>query len=366
MAQTFVNQAIPGIPADTPPALRQFLEAVKRTIEVREGKAGALQKALTLDDLHKAGVVDLVINGVRVSSDGTAASGFISAGFNNRAVPPAVAGLSAAGGLGSIILTWDDIDDSAVSHVQIWRANTDDFSAAVIIGTSTAPLYADAVGSGAVKYYWVKAVSPGGIAGPLNDVSGTRGETSYDPSYINDILRIKWVASKLANTNDYVIPTPAEDTGLWYKATTFGLTGLIEPDWPIIVGGTVVDNQVTWEAVAASEQQATFLVGDVNGVPSVIINGDLYADGTIVARMIKAGEISADKMSVTELAAITANLGAITAGSLDINGKFIVSPAGLVTIKSATTGARMEIANNVLKVYDTTGTLRVKIGDLSA
>lgn len=39
---------------------------------------------------------------------------------------------------------------------------------------------------------------------------------------------------------------------------------------------------------------------------------------------------------------------------------------GTVDVKSATSGARMEIKNNVLKVYDNNGVLRVKIGDLSA
>jgi hypothetical protein len=71
-------------------------------------------------------------------------------------------------------------------------------------------------------------------------------------------------------------------------------------------------------------------------------------------------------LKVGQLSAISANLGSITAGSLNINNKFIVASTGDTTIQSGTTGARMEIKNNVIKVFDTTGTLRVQIGDLAA
>jgi hypothetical protein len=56
----------------------------------------------------------------------------------------------------------------------------------------------------------------------------------------------------------------------------------------------------------------------------------------------------------------------MTAGSININNKFTVDSSGNAEIKSATSGARMEIKNNVIKVFDASGTLRVQIGDLSA
>jgi hypothetical protein len=57
--------------------------------------------------------------------------------------------------------------------------------------------------------------------------------------------------------------------------------------------------------------------------------------------------------------------GAMTAGSININNKFTVDSSGNAEIKSATSGARMEIKNNVIKVFDSAGVLRVQIGDLS-
>jgi hypothetical protein len=79
-----------------------------------------------------------------------------------------------------------------------------------------------------------------------------------------------------------------------------------------------------------------------------------------------AGSVAADKIAVANLAAISANLGSITAGSIDIGGgKFEVDSSGNATIRSATTGQRLEVTNNVIQVYDASGVLRVKIGDLS-
>ena len=71
-------------------------------------------------------------------------------------------------------------------------------------------------------------------------------------------------------------------------------------------------------------------------------------------------------LKVGSLSAISSDLGTITAGSLSINNKFIVDGGGNATIRSGTSGARLEIKNNVIKVYDTNGVLRVQLGDLSA
>jgi len=68
---------------------------------------------------------------------------------------------------------------------------------------------------------------------------------------------------------------------------------------------------------------------------------------------------------VGSLSALSANLGTITAGSLNINNRFVVDPSGNTTINSGTSGARMELTNSTLKVYDSSGVLRVKIGNLA-
>ncbi|MFD0848207.1 hypothetical protein [Sphingosinicella xenopeptidilytica] len=70
---------------------------------------------------------------------------------------------------------------------------------------------------------------------------------------------------------------------------------------------------------------------------------DLVAN-SVTTNAINAGAVTAAKMAVTELSAITALIG---------------------LLRTATTGERLEIEDNVIRVYDASNNLRVLIGDLS-
>lgn len=67
----------------------------------------------------------------------------------------------------------------------------------------------------------------------------------------------------------------------------------------------------------------------------------------------------------TGLSDISTSLGSITGGAININNLFTVDSSGNVVVKNAATGARLEIKNNVIKVYDASNVVRVQIGDLS-
>ncbi|WRQ08269.1 tail fiber protein [Mycobacterium phage jiawei] len=58
---------------------------------------------------------------------------------------------------------------------------------------------------------------------------------------------------------------------------------------------------------------------------------------------------------------LTLNTARLT-GSISINGRFMVSPDGTVTMKSAATGERMELTSRLLKVFDANNVLRVELG----
>lgn len=121
-----------------------------------------------------------------------------------------------------------------------------------------------------------------------------------------------------------------------------------------------------------------------------------WVDGTDIL----ASSVTAGKMSVTSIGAINANLGVITAGNITLNAGswiqggqtayntgsgFFMGYSGTtykvsfgnsgasqflydgstVSIRSGTTGARLELVNDVIRVYDAAGVLRVKIGNLA-
>lgn len=121
---------------------------------------------------------------------------------------------------------------------------------------------------------------------------------------------------------------------------------------------------------------------------------------------ILASSVTAAKISVSSLSALSANMGTLTSGNITVDGsgfirggstgyltgsgfwmgyhsgmyKFHIGDptgqylawtgstltfTGSLNVKSATTGARLEITNNVIKVYDASNVLRVKLGDLT-
>ena len=57
--------------------------------------------------------------------------------------------------------------------------------------------------------------------------------------------------------------------------------------------------------------------------------------------MIQAGAVTADKMQVDSLSSITATIG---------------------TLRTKTSGARVEISDNLIQVFDENDTLRVRLG----
>jgi hypothetical protein len=116
--------------------------------------------------------------------------------------------------------------------------------------------------------------------------------------------------------------------------------------------GPVNQDMVTLYNTAASWSEARFYASGSWLTINAYINGNLLVSGTV----------GADKLSVNKLSAITADLGDVTAGSVNINDKFKVAADGAVSIVSSQTGARLEITNSLLRVYDSAGRLRVRLG----
>ena len=96
----------------------------------------------------------------------------------------------------------------------------------------------------------------------------------------------------------------------------------------------LADKLVVYKSDGSGAPKQMMVLGTINGVAALGLDGSLIVDGSIVA----------NSLAVSELSAITASIG---------------------TLRTATTGARLEISDNVIKVFDAANTVRVKIGDLT-
>lgn len=108
-------------------------------------------------------------------------------------------------------------------------------------------------------------------------------------------------------------------------------------------------------SLAAGE--AVFSVGSVNGVNKAGLRGDMLIDGSLNAKAVAAGLINADMLGANSVTSNKIAAGAITADKI---------AAGAITTDKltvgSTSGARMEMSPNQLRVYDAAGRLRVRLG----
>jgi hypothetical protein len=59
-----------------------------------------------------------------------------------------------------------------------------------------------------------------------------------------------WKASTRYNAGDIVHPATANPLNLTFKAQNGGTSGLLEPNWPRTLVGTILDNGITWQVIA--------------------------------------------------------------------------------------------------------------------
>jgi hypothetical protein len=149
-------------------------------------------------------------------------------------------------------------------------------------------------------------------------------KTGYNKPTLNDST---WKAD--------VLLAAASNTGLTYSLHTelgFGAVVVISYDNGKLFGILRdVSGTATWQ------------------VPADVVDGDLVVDGTITthhiaANTIKAANIEAGAITGTEVTMVPADVGAGSSGS---------------------SGNRMVINSSTVKVYDSSGVLRVTLGDLS-
>lgn len=139
-----------------------------------------------------------------------------------------------------------------------------------------------------------------------------------------------------------------------------------------LAAGSVTSNEIAANTITAADIASGTITA--TEIAAATITGAKIAAGTILAGniatdTITANQIAANAITATELSSnsVTADkilAGAVTAAKIAVTQLDAVS-ATIGTLRTATSGARTEISDNVIKVFDASGTLRVKIGNLA-
>lgn len=124
---------------------------------------------------------------------------------------------------------------------------------------------------------------------------------------------------------------------------------------------------ISADRIATGSLDAKIANIDAAKITSGFIGTARIQDASISTAKIQDATITsakiADTLQSTNYAAGTAGWRINKAGTMELNSAVF---RGTIDVSSSTTGARLEIKNNVIKVFDEFGVLRVKIGDLSA
>jgi hypothetical protein len=144
----------------------------------------------------------------------------------------------------------------------------------------------------------------------------------------------------------------------------------------IDITGTLADAQIAAVAAAKVTGQitSTQITDSAISSPKIaagaVIAGKLAASsvqaGNIAASAVTAGTIAANAVTATEIAtnAITADkvsAGAITAAKINVTELSSIT-ATIGTLRTATTGARTEIKDNLIEIFDASNVRRVRLG----
>ncbi|WP_347506212.1 phage tail tip fiber protein [Pseudomonas anguilliseptica] len=354
---------LPPVPPAVAAELRPLFAAMAEIIETGEGVRGdKLDRKMTMRDLLDGGIARLRIPG---NPEGGITPNLPTP---NMSVPPAPTGFAADGSFfGMIHLTWEppQAQYNNHAHANIYRSTKDNFANAELIGREAGMFYSDLVRNDAVSvgdplnlpgyFYWVTFTSTAAVEGPPNSPNGTFAKPLSDVRYLLSTL------SRGLEDEPTDIGSPEETLILNAKRFAVRVGPQGEAVYPLIiadVGGVPTVALDTALIRSASIQE---------GQLGPITFGKLFdAAGNPVTTL--AGKLRADMLDVDSLRVGDANIsGVIKSSAVGANGqpRWVLDKNGGLTLSSSSASGRMEVRDNVIKVFDGVGRLRVQLGDLT-
>lgn len=282
-----------------------------------------------------------------------------------------ISSLTAVGGLGQIALSAVPVTPLGMTcltymqpaGVEFWASSTNNRGAASAIGTSDVGILVHGgLSDNTTRYYWARAVDPEGNYGAFYPASSTGGVSA---------------------TTKTVTPGPNSITADMLQDGVISKQKFIPGITPVEIvaslptNGNYAGRMVFWSgklyrhtgspsgaAGFTAAVPTTDLLGQIThtqistpNLAALSANLGTVTAGTLTANVAYLGAVSAAQISASTLSAITANLGEVTAGT--VTG---------VTFRTAASGERAVISssNNRLRFFGSSGTLIASFGAYSS
>jgi len=354
-----VANNIPTVASPLPRDLQQFVQRVREALD-----GGGLDAVITARQLIAAGV----------ASSNAGGTGFTAL---NSAVdkPSPPTNLAASGALASIIVSWNAPTYRGHAYTEIWAHTADILGSAELVGMTAGNSFSHAIGGTAARYYWVRNINQNGLASGYNATNGVQGATSSSPDFLMEILAETYGANSQSpffqldtatTINGVSIPagTYMKSAFIHSASITTAMIGDAAVDSAKIADATIVNGDIADATISGAKIGSATITGA--NIASATITSAKIADATIVNGNIADAAITNAKISGAIQSSAYASGSA--GWKIDKDGSAELNNAtfrGTLDVESASTGARMEITNSALKVFDSSDVLRVKLGNLS-
>jgi hypothetical protein len=328
-----------------------FLRRLKTLIDYREGQTNDQGgRFVTLEQLRAMGLISSISSPIAsVVGGGTADSGDTDA-------PNPPTNLVITNKIITHHLSWASPTDDDLSHIEVWRATSQDRFNATLVAIATAPVEeVDIPGIDQTTnyYYWIRAIDTAGnhsVWNPSNQQGGelveanVNGEIASIVSKLTGQITDSHLYSALQTKIDGSASAVVTHSGVLDDLTAehyiktdvgghiagFGLhnTGATS-DFIINADKFAI---ITPGSPSGTISKVPFIVGVVDGVSTVGINGQLVVDNTIRGESIIANSITSDKIGAGEIKAINIEADAITGDKIAATSSIILNEGGKLTV----------------------------------
>ena len=304
--------SIPGVPAECSAAMRAFLDSIKQNVEV--GLGTREKSNISSDRWLRAGDMSNFEYLRSIGFDYSALKGGDSAYVGDSTPPHPPTGFTVTPGIWANYLSWTNPTDEDFGYIEIFYGTTNNVALASSLmmvhppnNSFTHYLYAE---MSQTFYYWIRSVDFAGNKSAWVGAGDGGGIEVIGDATIS--ITIDAIMEMLRGA-DPPVYNPA--TTYFYGNRVLYDSGdgvdrayiCINDNAGAGITGIAPTNKTYWE------RSGLLVQGDIDGIPTVGIDGNLVVDGTILADAIKTDTlIVGTNISIANGAVHIAHIGTTT------------------------------------------------------